>query len=252
MSLGIVITVAEGVILATDTRMILQDTHFDNATKLLTFNEPHDWMAAIISGDLAIGDRPIHAFTLDFERTLNPRRHTIHEYARLLSNFYGEQWDQYNIRPQFGTDFLLCGYSKNSRHSEVFSFLSPHRPEPALWSPDFFRIIWLGQFDIVSRIILGYEQSLPAAIQQYLKLDQVQMEGVSNLFEQRELTVPYKHMALQDGVDLAVFLMDTAMRIQNFVIGPRGIGGTIEVASITSEEGFKWIRRRTPNENTSR
>ena len=59
MSLGIGVKGPEGVVLATDTRITLtarqQGSHplnvnFDNATKFLTFDEPHNCVAAVTYG----------------------------------------------------------------------------------------------------------------------------------------------------------------------------------------------------------
>ena len=50
-------------------------------------------------------------------------------------------------------------------------------------------------------------------------------------------------MPIQDTIDLAIFLAETAKRYSKFKMGAPTVGGPIEVAAITKHEGFKWIQR---------
>jgi hypothetical protein len=51
-------------------------------------------------------------------------------------------------------------------------------------------------------------------------------------------------MPIQDAIDLAYFLADTAARFAQFSLRAATVGGPIEVATITKHEGFKWVRRK--------
>ena len=51
-------------------------------------------------------------------------------------------------------------------------------------------------------------------------------------------------MPIQDAIDLAIFLVETAANYSKFTPGDNKIGGPIEVATITKYEGFKWIKRK--------
>jgi hypothetical protein len=51
-------------------------------------------------------------------------------------------------------------------------------------------------------------------------------------------------MPIQDAIDLAVFLTQTAIGFSRFRAGSPTVGGPIETAAITKHDGFKWIRHK--------
>jgi hypothetical protein len=51
-------------------------------------------------------------------------------------------------------------------------------------------------------------------------------------------------MPIQDAIDLARFLANTAAAFTQFSLRAATVGGPIEVAAITKHEGFKWITRK--------
>lgn len=51
-------------------------------------------------------------------------------------------------------------------------------------------------------------------------------------------------MPIQDTIDLAEWLVQTAIMYSRFSPGAPVVGGPIESAAITKHEGFKWIRRK--------
>jgi hypothetical protein len=57
--------------------------------------------------------------------------------------------------------------------------------------------------------------------------------------------IPYQFLPLQDSVDLAIFLIRTTATLQGWVAGVRGVGGAIDVATVTRTDGFKAIQQKT-------
>ena len=51
-------------------------------------------------------------------------------------------------------------------------------------------------------------------------------------------------MPIQDVIDLARFLVHSAIMFTRFSMGPNIVGGPIEIAAITKHENFKWISRK--------
>ena len=58
-------------------------------------------------------------------------------------------------------------------------------------------------------------------------------------------------MTLQDGIDFSKLIINTTSAIQRFsdgVVGDPGdvpgVGGPVDIAIITKDDGFKWIRRK--------
>jgi hypothetical protein len=113
VTLAVVFKGSDGLALAADSRVTLRSqprggevfySHFDNATKLLSF-QGHPHVGAVVYGTAAIGSPPrtVHGFVPEFEERLNdkygqenapPKRGTIAELASDLGEFYSQQWKQ--------------------------------------------------------------------------------------------------------------------------------------------------------------
>ena len=59
-------------------------------------------------------------------------------------------------------------------------------------------------------------------------------------------------MNLQDGIDFAVLCIRTTIDVQRLTLGPvattpefswPGVGGPIEIATVTPRRGFGWVQR---------
>jgi hypothetical protein len=59
-----------------------------------------------------------------------------------------------------------------------------------------------------------------------------------------QMPLPLQAMPLQDCVDLAVFFIRTTIAGQSLTIGTRGVGGPIDVATVTRSRGLEFIRRK--------
>jgi hypothetical protein len=58
------------------------------------------------------------------------------------------------------------------------------------------------------------------------------------------LPIPYQFLPLQDCVDLSIFLIRTTIELQKWMVGIRGVGGVIDVATITRTDGFQFVQRK--------
>jgi hypothetical protein len=56
--------------------------------------------------------------------------------------------------------------------------------------------------------------------------------------------IVFAPMPIQDAIDLARFLVHSAIMFSRFSPGPNMVGGPIEIAAITKHENFKWISRK--------
>jgi 3D (Asp-Asp-Asp) domain-containing protein len=63
-----------------------------------------------------------------------------------------------------------------------------------------------------------------------------------------EYNIQWSLMTLQDAIDLSVFLIKSTSMIQRYADGVnmdigdiQGVGGPIDVAVITQEDGIEWI-----------
>jgi hypothetical protein len=103
-----------------------------------------------------------------------------------------------------------------------------------------------GQLEFATRLIQGFDPKLPFILQKELKLSPDQSVNLNKLLANSlTLPIPYQFLPLQDCVDLSIFLIKTTIELQKWSIGIRGVGGAIDVATITRTEGFKEIQKKT-------
>ena len=257
MSLVVAVKGTEGVVLAADSRLTLNipqpgqgllNVTFDNATKFLAFNNPHHkWVAAGTYGDSVIGNRTIPSFVPELELSLRDQRKRISEYAEQISDFFRECWEaEYGPdRKTGGMWFIVGGYDNNEPYGAVYDFNVPNSPEPvARYVGNNFGMRWGGQYEMSSRIILGHDPSLIRIIKDSTNLDESQVSEIRKNLASLEYKIPYSVLPLQDCIDLATFLIRATMTVQDFASVSRGVGGTIEVASITREHGLVWVQKK--------
>ena len=259
MSLGVAIKGAEGVVLAADCRVTLSArvpnrqtilVHYDNATKLLNFSKPHDFVGAVTYGLGLIGQRTAHSYLPEFELMLPKNRIQVGDFAKQLSDFFMERWRESNPPPNYtgpGVTFLIGGYDEEEPYGKVFALEIPGSPtpQPRNEGRDDFGMTWGGQLEIVSRLIHGYDPMFLSAVREKLGLDEPAIEQlVKDVRSALEFRIPYNILPLQDCIDLATFLIRTTMTAQRLAATVRGVGGLIEVAVITRTRGLEFIQRK--------
>ncbi len=110
---------------------------------------------------------------------------------------------------------------------------------------------WIGQTDVVSRIVLGFDgrignlKFVKEAIQQNGK------EETNKQLRNLEYVIQWGTMTLQDAIDFCVLMVQSTSAIQRFSDGIKGdpgdmpgVGGPVDVAMITSREGFAWVTKK--------
>lgn len=259
MSLGVVVKGPEGVVLAADTRVTLiaqkRDVNppvvvnFDNATKLLTFGMCHEWVGAVTYGDALIGTRTAHSFMPEFQLKLGKERRSVSGYAQELSEFFLERWIAGNMPSEVpsggGMSFIVGGYDEDQPYGAVFTFNIPTSPRAEQQNPNDFGMTWGGQLEIASRIVLGYDPRLLATLRERFNLSDSDLQALEDeLGPSFGFSIPYEVLPLQDCVNLATFLIRTTISAQDLAVGVRGVGGTIEVATITRTDGLEWIQKK--------
>ncbi len=110
---------------------------------------------------------------------------------------------------------------------------------------------WLGQIDVVSRIVLGWDGRIgnlnfvKEAMQKYGQAE------ISKELRNLEYDIQWGTMTLQDAIDFCILMIKITSAIQRFsdgiVADPGaipGVGGFIDVAAITPDKGFFWIQKK--------
>jgi len=270
MSLGIAIKGAEGVVLAADSRVtlfgqtiaqgpgqpqMLIPSTFDHATKVLRVqqqNQKH--VAAVTFGAGAIGmaqPRTAHSFMPEFEQELGETpRLSVQEFSRRLSVFFGERWAAsgmpVGLGPQNDMVFFVGGYDDGDPYGKLFRFSIPSdpTPQPAIAQGQ-FGAVWGGQREVTDRLLQGFDPVVPTLVEDILAIPAGQRNpmGLNDQIRARlALPIPWQFLPLQDCVDFAIFIVRTTIAYQRFMVGVRGVGGAIDVATITRTEGFREIQ----------
>ena len=250
MSLVVTVKGSEGIAVAADSRVTLQaqgfPSTFDNATKLLAFENPHNWVSAVVCGTATIGGRTHHSQMLEFEATLGQSRLSVHEYAQRLSNFFQNKWIASG--QSLGADdaeFIVCGYDVGSIYGSVYRFRVPNSPSPVEVNAGVVGLTWGGQYSVINRILRGYDTKLLDLLQRDFSFSAEQIESLRQILSSDiHLRIPLDTLALQDCVDLSTFLIRTTIEAQSLSTDLRGVGGAIDVATLTQADGFKWVNRK--------
>jgi hypothetical protein len=281
VSLGIAFKGAEGIVLAADSRVTLMavllrppgpeapgtapatgtpgspqqivPATFDNATKLLRVSG-QNFVGAVTYGAGAIGlqqPRTAHSFIPEFEAELAKKsgdeRLSVQEFAKELSDFFLRQWQAQgmpmNQPPGANMVFLVGGYDADAPYGRVFEIYIPSRPEPIERQVDDFGMTWGGQREYTDRLIAGFDPGLLSLVQASLHLTDAQRDALGeHLKGQLQAPIPFQFLPLQDCVNLSILLIRTTIAIQTFLVGIRGVGGAIDIATITRTEGLRAIQ----------
>jgi hypothetical protein len=278
MSLGIAIKGPEGIVLAADSRVTLFNqiqaapppappmlipATFDSATKLLNIRSnrktdgKESYVAAVTYGTGAIigsnQPRTAHSFLPELDNEIGEERLSVRKFAEVLGDFFMRQWKaaQMHIPLLPGEQdmvFLVGGYDETEPYGKVFEVFVPTNPAPVERIPmGEFGIIWGGQRNIADRIFQGFDGAAAGAIFDFFHVP-AQQRGSSlenHLKQQLMLKIPIAFLPLQDCVDLATFIVRATSLLQEWTIDVRGVGGAIDVATITRTQGFRPIRVKT-------
>jgi hypothetical protein len=271
MSLAIAFKGTEGIVLAADSRVTLNaaiqlplqaqpmllPATFDNATKLFRF-EKQKFVGAVTYGSAAIGiqePRTAHSFLPELEASLPTGRISVEAFATKLGAFFLEKWTQAGmpnpVHPGQDMFFLIGGYDEKAPYGRVLLVAIPSNPKPvdSMSAPGHFGIQWGGQSDIAERLINGSDQRMVPTVRELFKqpLANVppQNDPVTTELKKRlSARIPWQFLPLQDCVDLSIFLIKTTITLQKWLVDVRGVGGHIDVATITPITGFNEIQQK--------
>lgn len=257
MSLGIVIKAPEGIVLAAESRVTLTATtvnsppvhvNFDNASKLLSFKEPHENIGVVTYGQAAIGLRTAYSFLPELESELPQERIKVEEFSNRLSDFFLSQFQKAYPQGYSGPDmtFVVAGYNEIESYGRVSSIDIPSNPTPREQNPgmDSFGITWGGQREFVDRLLIGYDANLLNMINAQLQLTPEQKVELNKILSSLQMQLPLQFLPLQDCIDLAIFFIRTTINGLKLSVGIRGVGGPIDVAVIRRASPLLYIQQK--------
>jgi hypothetical protein len=202
--------------------------------------------------------RNISSIVEDFKPTI-PGEASVQSNAELLWTHFNTLYQQHIARfpaeavpaGQTVLNFIVAGYDPGSRMGTLFSLDIPSvaAPTTASRSTDNPGPWWIGQTDVVARIINGYDYralSLPfvQAANQAGTVATDQLNGLSYV-------VSCNIMTLQDAIDFAVGMIQITITTQRFTAGIvnqlgaiAGVGGPIDVAVVRPGTNVSWVHRK--------
>ncbi len=275
MSLGIVFKGAEGIVLAADSRVTIMGTTtlqgaqgpqvtlipstFDNATKLLNVKS-QKYVGVVTYGVGAIGlqaPRTANSFLPEFDEELTEAdekegvhgRLSVEAFAVKLGAFFLRQWTEAGMpNPAVKNQemvFIVGGYDEKAPYGRVFQLSVPNSPNPVeVMADGNFGALWGGQSEIADRLLQGFDGRIPDLAQDLLEIPtEARKPDLGEQLKQRlTVAIPWQLLPLQDCVDLSIFAVRSTILLQQWVVGIRGVGGAVDVATITRTDGFKEIQ----------
>ena len=110
--------------------------------------------------------------------------------------------------------------------------------------------LWVGQTDVLARIVKGYAPEIENL--NFVK-EALTKDNTSTLdqLNKMEYIINWGTITLQDAIDFCVLMTRTTESIQRFSDGTMlapggiaGVGGEIDIAIITPEKGFTWLKKK--------
>jgi hypothetical protein len=146
--------------------------------------------------------------------------------------------------------FVVGGFNENEPYGRVYLFTIPNAPTPNEQHPSptpqsqSFGFTWGGQREFIDRIVQGYDGRAPGLAKTTLNLTDDQLKQLERAFASLQMQVPIQVLSLQDCIDLAIFFIRMTISAQKLTVGIRGVGGPIDVATITRIEPFTFVQQK--------
>jgi len=268
MTICISVSVAEGLVLAADSAVMLEGVMqtkngqqkkgilqtFEFANKVAQIK---DYPIGVMSWGIAsIGDRSIQSLIMEFEYDYplvkDNQSFTVKEVADKLLEFmmgrYNTVYAPNGNRPHLG--IFVGGYSHYSKgnffsdqyvysfpQSQNWEIVRPNKPDG---SPS-FGVNWYGQTDALIRLVKGYDLAgLDELVKRGVDKEIIAKWATDNV---TELPLVFDGMPLQDAVDFSNYAVQVVIGRFRFGVGPPLCGGKIDIAVITPA-AFHWAQRK--------
>lgn len=250
MTVAIAFNSQEGVVLATDstTTVGTPGRPVDCAQKILEIGprrpdfEPGECFSGAIAtaGVGTCGTVSWRNVVNDFYRWRIAPDQSITGIGPLFLSFVQERWAQLQqagevnaADPIPDTSFLLAAISRGQSEVEcAYVALKSAAATPVLKG----NMYTASGYDIISRIVLGYDISMKEPIVN-AGISEADFNGIAANF----VAVPPGFAPIREVIDYVYFLASSAVRLLRYRGAPPIIGGPIEVAVITSDRGFRWV-----------
>jgi hypothetical protein len=247
MTICVCVKVRDGLVLGTDsmTQIIGVDATgqrgfvkaYANARKLFQIK---NWPIGVMTYGIGnLGERSIQNMVLEFNKAYEGQQ-DVEEVGRSLCHFFRENY-QAQFGSQASTDvlgFYIAGYTPNAPFAEEWEFSLPQDLDiKRVREREVFGSSWRGITIPFSRLYMGFD---PRIEPELLKRG-VSQQVIKEVLGMWKSPIVYNGMPIQDAINFAIFILKTTIGVSTFEVGVPTCGGSLQVATILPDSGYKWI-----------
>jgi len=261
MTVIVCIVVAEGIAIAADSRQASMSASgqlrvdSDYADKIFPLNSS---LGVALSGQSFFytnaSDSPINlGLVLSRAYRYLPKTCSVRKAASIIHQRIDDVLKTHNSvvgNSQAGAEFYVVGFDNQSEIGEVYRCQVPGEIILERNTRD-AGAVWTGQREVIDRLVLGYDPRLI----NFLGAGQDSEEIRKALLKQRaklQLHFSFQTMPLRNAIALATFLVEATinlLQLSDGIVGDPGqfpsCGGQVDVAVITLDQGFQWVRHKS-------
>jgi hypothetical protein len=262
MTLAVTVVCQDGVVVSADSRTTLANHRMLRVGSDYTHKVFESGGVAVATyGEAFVADRSVASHMAEFAVVEAGNCQHPGPTAQKLAAFFGERYDAWvatidhaDDRPPPGVTalgFLVGGYD-DAGVGEAWEVTLPDRSvDQIATTANGGGAAWRGQSDVVTRIVRGSDLELLERLAHNHKLVE-QLDELTPLLDACSYRIPFDSMNLQDGIDFAVLCIRTTIDVQRLTLGTvatapefswPGVGGPIEIATVTATGGFRWVQR---------
>lgn len=183
-----------------------------------------------------------------FDKTdITPENYTIENIVSYAHTIFSEKHAELDpaLKLNSSFEFFVGGFSHNSCDSELWKITIVNDViHPTLKLSDDFNIVWAGQPEACTRLVLGVSSQTEYVLKNAGLTDEVTAQVIDSIKAASTAPLVEPSMPINDAIHLAEFLAKTSATYVKFLPGADTVGGDLDIATITKYEGFKWIKRK--------
>lgn len=235
MSFVITVYVREGIVMAADSRLTLNNTQQQNGQQIIQMSVgqsdstnklflTHNNVGIATFGDASVGGVPIGGVIESFINDhLSQGSYEVDQIPQELLNYFR------NMQNIPDAIFLVAGYKLNNDIPEqhVWEVNLVQNRVNRVNTPDTQGAKWGGETDVMTRLIQS-----------------VYIMGEDNNYHQLpHYNVYWQYFTLQDAIDFCNYAVKATIDTMRFLPRPKTVGGPIDILVIKSNEAL-WIARK--------
>lgn len=257
MTIAIAIKVDKGIVLAADSLTVANIVHYKrktityfNANKIYRLGKKIgivSWASGRIN-NMSISDIIDEIWNEsknEFKQTPDTKSACALLGKIIFEKYYSvERKINPNSRPEFYC--FVCGFNPNNM---VPSICQISIENDNLFVNEVDSCVNMGGYtESLSRLINGYDELIRqelnkwANVNDYKHLIPIINKSVDMIKLKSHVNFADRGMPFQDAIDLARFLVNTAINYHRFLGEPRPIGGRCDIAIIRKRNGFRWLQ----------